>query len=98
MELCSLNYMIYLNITHLFKIQNWGILNLDTTAMIKLNIMEGLQELNNLVLSDIVQVSKIVRKQAIQNRNLKNSLNIFFVLNAAVSFAVESIFNFKLIF
>jgi hypothetical protein len=29
-------------------------LDLDTTAMIKLNRMEGLQELNNLVLSDIV--------------------------------------------
>ena len=29
-------------------------LDLDTTAMIKLNRMEGLQELNNLVLSDMV--------------------------------------------
>ena len=44
-----------------------GNLNLDTTAMIKLNRMEGLQELNNLVLSDIMQVSKIVCKQAIEN-------------------------------
>jgi hypothetical protein len=44
-----------------------GNLDLDTTAIIKLNRMEGLEELNNLVLSDIAKVSKIVCKQAIQN-------------------------------
>ena len=39
-----------------------GNLDLDTTEIIKLNRMEGMEELNNLVLSEIAKVSKIVCK------------------------------------
>ena len=69
-----------------------GNLDLDTTAIIKLNRIEGLEELNNLVLSDIVQVSKIVCKQAILKQELKEFIEPLFELEEALRSEITTFF------
>ncbi len=69
-----------------------GNLNLDPIVIIQLNRIEGLGELNNLNLSDVIEISSLICKQSSTDQELKEFIKPLFELEDALKEEITSSF------